>query len=86
MDDRILRRMELIKKRNEEAKKNQVRVEGGSCENGKACIGPLCNKWDRLAEQCSIRSVGEAATILLDTFGPQIMSVQDDRENNENNP
>lgn len=47
---------------------------------GVACCGDRCACWDRVAVapdgsgggQCALRSVGEAASILLQVYGPRI--------------
>lgn len=83
MGDKNNKRMKNILLRNTQAEKQQIKSEIGTCENEKPCVGPVCNKWDRVAEQCGIRSIGEAATILLEVFGPQIMAIQEGSQDNQ---
>lgn len=70
------KQMERIRKRNAAQAQEQIKEGVGTCGNEKPCAGPVCNQWDRIAEQCGVRSIGEAATILLEVFGPQILATQ----------
>ena len=41
----------------------QVSDEYGTCGPTNPCVGPVCGKWDRIGSKCSIRSIGEVATL-----------------------
>ena len=80
------KRKKILDQRNAAAEKQQIVSDAGTCENDKPCAGPMCNKWDRIGEQCGVRSLGEAATILMEVFGPQIMAIQEGQEDNQDDP
>ena len=66
-------RADRIARRNQEAQEQNVKVsEYGACEAARLCVGPACNKWDRVAKQCAVRSAGEAATVWKYLNGPRI--------------